>query len=217
MLLVEKQAQTIYQMKSQYQLRKKSNFWTSTRENEHVLNHQQEATPKLTTLKKRTSKTTSKRNWRTQERNSTIQTKPKWWTQKERDQDKRSKWPFKKPARGLQQRGPKTIQHQNRSNEFHSTNNGNFRKLQRTIKTKLKQRHDPHGCVINLSKHPFSKDTYKLLNKNLSFIPNPGIYSKSKLNDELQNFYRLIKLKAYFKDTESTTKKDENTIFIPEK
>ena len=71
--------------------------------------------------------------------------------------------------------------------------------------------------MINLSKHPFSKDTYKLLNKNLSFIPNPGIYSKSKLNDELQNFYRFIKLKAYFKDTESTIKKDENTIFIPEK
>ena len=81
----------------------------------------------------------------------------------------------------------------------------------------LKQRHDPHGCVINLSKHPFSKDTCKLLNKNLSFIPNPGIYSKSKPNDELQNSYRLIKLKAYFKDPESTTKKDENTIFIPEK
>ena len=71
--------------------------------------------------------------------------------------------------------------------------------------------------MINLSKHSFSKDTYKLLNKNLSFIPTPGIYSKSKLNDELQNFYRLIKLKAYFKDTESTTKKDENKIFIPEK
>ena len=115
---------------------------------------------------------------------------------------------------------PKTIKHQNRSNrsnEFHSTNNGNFTKLQRTIKTSLKQRHDPDGCVINLSKHSFSKDTYKLLNKNLSFIPTPGIYSKSKLNDDLQNFYHLIKLKAYFKDTESTTKKDENTIFIPEK
>ena len=27
----------------------------------------------------------------------------------------------------------------------------------------------------------------------------------------------MIKLKAYFKDTESATKKDENTIFIPEK
>ena len=71
--------------------------------------------------------------------------------------------------------------------------------------------------MINSSKHSSSKDTYKLLNKNLSFIPTPGIYSKSKLNDELQNFYRLIKLKAYFKDNESTTKKDENTIFIPEK
>ena len=51
----------------------------------------------------------------------------------------------------------------------------------------------------------------------MSFIPTSGIYSKSKLNDKLQNFYRLIKLKAYFKDTENTTKKDENTIFIPEK
>ena len=66
------------------------------------------------------------------------------------------------------------------------------------------------------SKHSFSIDTYKLLNKSLSFVPTPGIYSKSKLNDNLQNFYRLIKLNAYFKDTESTTKKDENTIFIPE-
>ena len=75
----------------------------------------------------------------------------------------------------------------------------------------------PDGCVVNLSKHSFSKDTYKLLTKNLSFIPTLGIYSKSKLNDELQNFYCLIKLKAYFKETETTTKKDENTIFIPEK
>ena len=51
----------------------------------------------------------------------------------------------------------------------------------------------------------------------MSFIPTSGIYSKSKLNDKLQNFYRLIKLKAYFKDTENTTEKDKNTIFIPEK
>ena len=39
-------------MKSQHQLRKKSNFWTPTRKNLHLLNHQQAATPKLTTLKK---------------------------------------------------------------------------------------------------------------------------------------------------------------------
>ena len=97
------------------------------------------------------------------------------------------------------------------------TNNGNLTKLQQTIKTSLKQRHNPDGCVINLSKYSFSKDTFKFLNKNLSFIPTPGIYSKSKLNDELQNFYHLIKLKAYFKDTESKTKKDKNAIFIPEK
>ena len=148
-----------------------------------------------------------------------MKTKVKWWTEKQRDQDKRSKWPFKKPARGFQQPGPNTIQHlnrSNRSNEFHSTNNGNLTKLQRTIKT-FKQRCDPDGCVINLSKHFFSKGRYKLLNKNLSFIPTPGVYSKSKLNVELQNFYRLIKFKVYFKNTEITAKKDENTTFIPEK
>ena len=51
----------------------------------------------------------------------------------------------------------------------------------------------------------------------MSFIPTPGIYNKSKLNVELQNFYRLIKFKVYFKNTEITAKKDENTTFIPEK
>ena len=218
MLLVEMQAQTIYQMKNQYQL-KKIQFWTSTRKNKLALNHQQEATPKVTILKTNKQKT-SKRNWRTQEKNSAIKTKPKRWSQKQRDQDKQSQWPLKKPARALQQRGLKSIQHQsrsNRSNEFHSTKIVNFTKLRRTIKTSLKQRHDQDGRVINLSKHSFSKDTFKLINNNLSFLSTPGIQSKSKLNDELQNFHRLIKLKAYFKDTESTTRKDENTMFIPEK
>ena len=50
---------------------------------------------------------TSKRNWITQEKNSAIKTKPKRLSQKQRDQDKWSKWPLKKPARGRQQRGPK--------------------------------------------------------------------------------------------------------------
>ena len=107
--------------------------------------------------------------------------------------------------------GAKTTQHQNRSNrsnEFHSTHNGNFRKKQHTIKTSL--RHNPDGCVINLSKHSFSKGTYKLLSKNLSFTPLV-IYSTSKLNNELQNFYHLVKLKAYFKDTKKLKLKKMRT------
>ena len=82
---------------------------------------------------------------------------------------------IQKTYKKLQQRGPKTIQHQNRSkrsNEFHLTNNGNFTKLQGTIKTSLKQGLNPDGCVLNLSKHSFSKDTHKLLNKNLSIYPS---------------------------------------------
>ena len=107
----------------------------------------------------------------------------------------------------------KTTRHQNRSNrsnEFHSKSNGNFRKKQQTIKTSFKQRHNPDGCVINLSKHSFSKGTYKLLSKNLSFTPLV-IYSTSKLNNELQNFYRLVKLKAYFKDTKKLKLKKMRT------
>ena len=72
----------------------------------------------------------------------------------------------------------KTTRHQNRSNrsnEFHSKSSGNSRKKQ-TIKTSFKQRHNPDGCMINLSKHSFSKGTYKLLSKNLSFIP-PLVYT----------------------------------------
>ena len=51
MLLVKTKPQTIYQMKSQHQLRKNSNFRTPTSENKYMLNHQHEATPRLTTLK----------------------------------------------------------------------------------------------------------------------------------------------------------------------
>ena len=46
--------------------------------------------------------------------------------------------------------------------------------------------------------HPF--DTYKLLNKNLNFIPTSKRYNKNQLSSDLQNFFRLIKLRAHFKD-----------------
>ena len=45
-------------------IEKKSNFWTPTRENKHGLNHQQEATPKLTTLKTNKQKNKKLKNSR---------------------------------------------------------------------------------------------------------------------------------------------------------
>ena len=59
---------------------------------------------------------------------------------------------------------------------------------------------DPSGNVVNLLKPTFSFDTYKLLNKNLNFIPTSKRYNKNQLSSDLQNFYRLIKLRFHFKD-----------------
>ena len=47
----------------------------------------------------------------------------------------------------------------------------------------------------------------------MNFIPTPHVYNEQKLDKELQNFYRLIKLKDYFKNTENQQPNDENQIF----
>ena len=49
------------------------------------------------------------------------------------------------------------------------------------------------------------------------FIPTPKVYNKHKLNKELGSFYRLLKLKAYFKDNRNTKLKREQQIFQPHK
>ena len=47
----------------------------------------------------------------------------------------------------------------------------------------------------------------------MNFIPTPDVYNEQKLDQELQNFYRLIKLKGYFKYTENQQPNYENQIF----
>ena len=121
-----------------------------------------------------------------------------------------------KCAIGLHSTGPATTpnkQQSNESNEFHSANNGNFARLQQEIKKSVRHRHNPDRNLINLTNHSFSRDTFKLLNKNLNFILTPDVYNGQKLDKELQNFYRLIKLKGYFKNTENQQPNDENQIF----
>ena len=56
--------------------------------------------------------------------------------------------------------------------------NANTFKLQRTITNALRYKSNLSGNVINLSKHSFSFDTYKLLNKNLHFIPTSKRYNE---------------------------------------
>ena len=73
---------------------------------------------------------------------------------------------------GLCLRRPYSNQHRSvKGTEFRTRNNANTFKLQRTITNALKYVSDSSGNVVNLSKHSFSSDTYKLLNKDLNFIP----------------------------------------------
>ena len=53
------------------------------------------------------------------------------------------------------------------------------------------------------------------MNKNLNFMPIPCIFNKNQLNKELDDFFRLIKLKAYFKDNNMYNPTREDQLFKP--
>ena len=53
------------------------------------------------------------------------------------------------------------------------------------------------------------------MNKNLNFIPTPSIFNKNQLNKEFDDFLRLIKLKAYFKDDNMDNSTTEEQLFKP--
>ena len=51
--------------------------------------------------------------------------------------------------------------------------------LRKTIEKSIRHQSDPNGNIINLTKHSFTKAEYKLLSKNLNFIPTPEVYNKN--------------------------------------
>ena len=83
-------------------------------------------------------------------------------------------------------------------------------RIQRAINESVEHRYDSDGNVMKLATYSLARDTYKLLNKNLNFIPTPNVYSKQKRDTELQNFYRLVKLKRYFQNKQNQLPTDEN-------
>ena len=54
----------------------------------------------------------------------------------------------------------------------------------------------PQPCV---STKRFCKDIFKLLNKNLNFVPTQKAINKDTRNKQFEIFFRQIKLRAYFK------------------
>ena len=63
--------------------------------------------------------------------------------------------------------------------------------------------------VINLSTKTFDRDVFKLLSKNLNFVPKQKYFNKTKVFNEMNGFYRRIKLKAHFKDHANKPKAEE--------
>ena len=70
------------------------------------------------------------------------------------------------------------------------------KKLRKSIPNDTKYAVDQYNTVFNLSSKSFRKYEHPLLNKNLNFCPTPKIYNKNVLNQEINKFYRRIKLKA---------------------
>ena len=137
---------------------------------------------------------------------------------KEPKQQPKQEHRLKKRRDGLQQqRRPTTKYGNNKHDKLHKANHENIKKLWRTVENTARYQSDPVGNVINLSKKTSTKWTFQLLNKNLNFIPTAKVYNKHKLNEELESFYKLLKLKAHFKDNENTKLTTEEQIFKPQK
>ena len=112
-------------------------------------------------------------------------------------------------------RRPTTKCRNHKCYKFYRTNHANTKKLWRTVEDTTGHQFDPIGNVINLSNKTFTKETFQLLNKNLKFIPKPSMSNKNQLNKELDDFFRLIKLKAYFKDNKMYNTTTEDQLFKP--
>ena len=81
-------------------------------------------------------------------------------------------------------------------------------------------RDDPEGRIHNLSPHKFPRDTYRLLNKGLTYCLSSAHFNTAALKKDLQGFYRRIRLRAHFGNSDHTpsildTLKERNTSYTP--
>ena len=133
---------------------------------------------------------------------------------------------FKKRVPGLcVSREPRRKHRTDQRHKLHRTNHYNFIKLLKTLEDAISFQSDPAGQVINLSTKRFCKGTFKLLNKNLNFVPTQKTINIDTINKQFEHFFRQIKLRAYFKNKknknlsseEDRFKKATNKIWVPTK
>ena len=77
--------------------------------------------------------------------------------------------------------------------------NQNFFKLWRKTEESIWYKSDPERNVVDVKAFSFPKSKYDLLNKNLNFISKPKVYNKKEVDNDLNKFFRLTKLKTHFK------------------
>ena len=99
------------------------------------------------------------------------------------------------------------------SNIIPRRHNENFVKLPRKTEESVGYTSDPERTLVHLIRFFFQKSQYKRLNKNLNFKPTPKVYYKNELDNNLNNFLRLIKLEAHFKDSINNDTDDKNIMF----
>ena len=85
--------------------------------------------------------------------------------------------------------------------------------LKRTIENTTGLQFDPAGQIINSNKKQFIKETFKLLNINFNFVPTQTNFNNTRINKELKDIYRRIKLKAHFKNPKSKARYTKEEIF----
>ena len=79
-------------------------------------------------------------------------------------------------------------------NFIHRKSNVNLFQLRRKIEESIRFKSDLEGNAVNLTAFLSQKVNVKLLNKNLDFTPTLKVYNKNKLDSNLNNLSRLIKL-----------------------
>ena len=75
-------------------------------------------------------------------------------------------------------RGPRRKHRTDQRHKRHRQNHDNYIKLRKTLEDTIRFQSDPAGQVINLITKKFCKDTFKLLNKNLNFVPTRKTINK---------------------------------------
>ena len=121
---------------------------------------------------------------------------------------------FKKRVPGLcVSRGPRRKYRTDQSYKLHRTNHDNLIKLRKTLEDTSRFQFDPAGQVLNLSTKRFCKDTFKLLSKNLNFVPTQKAINKDTINKQFDDFFRRIKLTAYFKNKKNKNLSSEEDRF----